>query len=66
MALTADEQTELDELKARRRATAGIASTAFADQSTTYDQAGLAKRIAELEHKAGTSRTRYAATTKGC
>ena len=65
MALTADEEEELAELKARRRASAGIKSTTFADQSTTFDQEGLDKRIAELENKGNAGRVRYAATSKG-
>lgn len=64
MALTADEQAELDELKARRRQFAGIKSTSFSDQQTTFDQEGLDKRIAELESKGQVSRTRYAITEK--
>lgn len=64
MALTADEQAELTELKARRRKTAGIASTSFSDQRTDFDHDSLNRRIAELEGKAA-GRTRYAATSKG-
>lgn len=66
MALTADEQAELDELKARRRATAGIQSTSFSDQSTTLDSEGLDKRIAALESKSHSgSWFRVAAFKKG-
>jgi hypothetical protein len=65
MALTTDEQAELDELKARRRQTAGIQQTVFADQSTTFDHKSLDARISALEAKAAGGFTRYAATTKG-
>lgn len=64
MALTADEQSELDELKDRRRKTAGIRQTTFSDQSTTFDQDGLDRRIAQLESKSR-SGYRLAATRKG-
>lgn len=64
-----DLQTELDELRARRRKTAGIRSTTFSDQSTTFDAEGLDRRIAQLEQQlaatAGRSTTRYVSTTKG-
>lgn len=65
MALTADEQAELEELKARRRATAGIDSTTFSDQSTRFDHASLDRRISALEQKANGGNVRYAATRKG-
>lgn len=66
MALTADEQAELDELKARRRKTAGIQQTTFSDQSTTFDNEGLDRRIASLEAKARAGGgSRLAAFSKG-
>lgn len=62
----ADDQAYLDELKAKRRAMAGIRQTTFDNQSTTFDQEALDREISRVERVlAGTSRTRYAATSKG-
>jgi hypothetical protein len=62
----ADDQDYLDTLKARRAQFAGIRSTTFSDQSTTFDNEALDKEIARVERVlAGGSRTRYAATSKG-
>lgn len=62
-------EAELTDLRTRRAAMAGIQSTAFADQSTTFDQDSLDRRIAAIEQQLATldgrTRTRYAATTKG-
>ncbi len=63
----ADDQTYLDTLKARRAAFAGIKNTTFGDQSTTTDLEALDREISRVERViSGTSRTRYAATSKGC
>jgi hypothetical protein len=63
-------QTQIDELKARIAAFAGIKGTAFADQSTTFDLGEARKLLADMEREVsntvGGSRTRYAATSKGC
>lgn len=69
MATTAELQAELADLETRRRTTAGIDSTTFADQSTRFDHESLDRRIAairqELELQSGRTRTRYGAFTKG-
>lgn len=66
---TAELEAELVILRARRAAVAGVKSTTFADQSTTFDHASLDQRIAAIEQQlvtiAGQTRTRYAAFTKG-
>lgn len=56
---------ELADLRARRAAMAGIRSTAFADQSTTFDQDGLDKRIAAIERQLCGSGSYYVSTSKG-
>lgn len=65
----AELEAELTTLRERRAAMAGVRSTTFADQSTTFDHDSLDRRIAAIEQQlatiAGTTRTRYAATTKG-
>lgn len=65
----ADLEAELAELRTRRRTIAGVKSTAFSDQATTFDADGLDRRIAQIERQltvlTGGSTTRYAATRKG-
>jgi hypothetical protein len=57
---------QLEELRERRRQMAGIRSTTFSDQSTTFDLESLDREIARAEREVrGTSGTRYAATSKG-
>lgn len=67
---TAELEAELAELRAKRRAIAGVRSSTYSDQSTTFDQDGLDKRIAQIEQQlaqcARGGTTRYAATSKGC
>lgn len=62
-------EAELATLIERRAAIAGVRSTTFADQSTTFDQNSLDRRIAAIEQAIATldgqTRTRYAAITKG-
>lgn len=61
-----DDQAYLDELKARRRTIAGVRSTAFSDQSTTFDHDALDKEIARVEGALyPLPRIRYAVTDKG-
>jgi hypothetical protein len=65
----ADDQAYLDELRARRRTIAGVRSTAFSDQSTTFDQEALDREIARVEAELagdlGRPRMRFAVTNKG-
>lgn len=59
-------QADIDALRAKILAFAGIKNTTFADQSTTFDFEGAQKLLADMEAEvAGGSRTRYAATSKG-
>ena len=62
-----DDQAYLDELKARRRTIAGVRSTSFSDQSTTFDQEALDREIARVEGTLAGAlpRIRYAVTSKG-
>lgn len=66
----AEQEAELAELYERRRLTAGLKGAAFSDQSTTFDNEALDRRIASLEASLAAitrgSSTRYAATSKGC
>lgn len=62
----ADDQAYLDTLRQRRATTAGIKSTGFADQITTFDAEALDREIARVERIVdGRSRTRYGAFSKG-
>lgn len=62
----ADDQEYLDELKARRRAMAGVRQTSFEQQSTTFDQESLDKEIARVERiVASAPRVRFASVSKG-
>jgi hypothetical protein len=61
-------QADLDELDAKIKAIEAVKATSFADQSTTFrDLDELLKlRALMAASVAGSSRTRYAATSKGC
>jgi hypothetical protein len=58
-------QADIDALKAQIAAFAGVKSTTFADQSTTFDHEAALKQLAIMEAAVNGSRTRYAATSKG-
>lgn len=60
-------QADIDELKAKIKAFAGVKNTTFADQSTTFDLEGAKATLAMMEADVAgrVSRTRYAATSKG-
>lgn len=70
VATLAEIQAELAELRYRARKTVGISAHAFDNQSISYDNDALARRIHELERlvdsMSGTPRVRYIATDKGC
>lgn len=62
-------QADIDALRARIQAFAGVKNTQFSDQSTTFDLDDALKLLALMEREVnacgGRSRTRYGAFSKG-
>lgn len=60
-------QADIDELRAKMKAFAGIRATAIDNQSTTFDYEAAERLLARMEREVNgtTTRTRYAAVSKG-
>jgi len=62
-------QDQIDALRLKIATFAGVKSTQFGDQATSFDLEGALKLLSIMEQEvaaaAGTGRTRYAATSKG-
>lgn len=60
-------QTDIDELRAKMKASAGLRGTAIGDQSTQFDYDAAERLLARMEREVNgtTTRTRYAAVSKG-
>lgn len=70
MATASEIQAQITTLEAKIAKFAGVRSTAFSDQSTTFSLEDAYKELSRLQNQLaavrGTSRTRYVATSKGC
>lgn len=60
-------QADIDSLRQKMAAFAGIRATSIDNQSTTFDYEAAEKLLARMEREVNgtTTRTRYAATRKG-